>query len=547
MTNSFKDSAGARSKQQGKSVVTALSFLFLSLFVHVKALGASTLDALRQRILVGEDIYLNPSSPENDRTVDASWIKDAVRRHVPIHVRNAVIQGRLDLQESSIEQGFVLAGCTVKDYADFSHTTFKRDFFASDTVFVSGVSFQNAIFEHKATFQRTRFEGGPIIFTEAHFRDEFSAAEATFESKGGGTAIFTHAQFDTLADFAMSIFNVNADFIATHFLGQGYFPGARFKGSADFGRAHFADFATFGASTPANFDATFEGQTSFIETQFDSFAWFNGVSFTGDVNFTSARFNSRAEFRGTTFDKTEFVATHFDGDAYFQNAIFEGPSSFRNAIFHAVYFSVTDLQGKPQFKNDIDLFGCTYDRIQIDWRSLLQYPNGRSRIRPYDRQPYIELEEELRKTGSEQDADKVYAERRRVENGRGWRRFWDRVYWLLANYGIDWWHEFYGSLGVLLVGMLVFSRPGGVVSAAGEPLSGTIISWPTAFFLAVHQFLPFPLPVEPRWKPSRQVLRWRRWPLLTAATYANFLRIVGWILIPLAAAAMTGVLRHAAQ
>jgi len=74
----------------------------------------------------------------------------------------------------------------------------------------------------------------------------------------------------------------------------------------------------------------------------------------------------------------------------------------------------------------------------------------------------------------------------------------------------------------------------------------TEIPWYKAFSLAVHQFLPFSLPVEPQWKPSRLVL-WRHWGLMTAAFYANILHIVGWILIPLAAATLAGVLRHVAQ
>jgi len=536
----------SKAKDAAKCTIRASCALVLLFLIHNQGLGADTPDALHQRILAGDQIYLSASAPEDARTINANWIKEAVMNHVRIQIRNAVIHGRLDLQDSSFEQEFDLAGCVVKNYADFSHTTFKRDFFASDAVFVSGVSFQSVTFEHRASFQRTRFEGDPIIFNDAHFLAEFSAEEAKFGSKGGGTTVFTHARFDALADFAMSVFSVNAHFITTHFLGQGYFPGARFEGSADFSRAHFFDVTTFGAGAPASFNATFEGQAIFIETQFDSFAWFNGVSFPGEVDFINARFSSRVEFRGTTFDNAEFIATHFDSDAHFENAVFLGPSSFRGAIFHAVYFSTTESEGKLQFRNDIDLLGCTYDRIQINWRSLLQYPNGQSRIHPYDRQPYIELEEVLRKAGFEADADEVYAERRRVENGKGRRKLGDRLYWLIANYGIDLWHEIIVSLGFLLIGMWVFSRPRAVVT--GESESETTISWRHALFLAVRQFLPFSLPVRPRWNPSRHVLcRWQRCPLLTAATYANLLQIVGWVLIPLAAAWLAGVLRHTAQ
>ena len=577
--------------------------LLLLFLLHNQKLKADTPDALHQRILAGGQIYLSPSAPEDTRTINADWIKEAVLNHARVQIRNAVIRGRLDLQDFSVEQDFDLAGCTVQDYADFSHTTFKRDVFASDVVFASGVSFQSVTFEHKSTFQRTRFEGAPIIFSDAHFIGVFSAAEARFVPKGGGTAIFTHARFDSTADFAFSFFGSDAHFITTQFGGQGYFPGARFGGSADFSRAHFFDITTFGAGTPSNFNASFVGQAFFVETQFDSITLFTGVTFDSDVNFFSARFGPLAQFSGTTFkgsavfdrveivgaakfssqqpdatsdlsqsahfektvsfsavhfgsvarfsgvrfdDKTEFIGAHFDNDAHFENSLFQAPTSFRSAIFRAVYFSTTEAGKTRQFGSRVDLLGCTYDRIQVNWRTLFKYPDGQSRIDPYDRQPYVELEEVLRRSGFAEDADAVYAERRRVENlkMKGLRKFFDCLYGLIANYGIDLWNELELAAVFIVFGTLIFACPGAVVKNGKEM---SIPRW-TAFFFAFHQFLPFSLPVKPEWTPSKRgLLKWRHKPLVTAASYANFLQIVGWILIPLAAAAMSGVLRHTAQ
>jgi uncharacterized protein YjbI with pentapeptide repeats len=514
-----------KAEKTAKSEIWVSTFLVLLFLFHNQALGADTRESLRQRILAGDQVSLRASAPEGARTIEASWIEEAVRRRVPIHISNAVIQGSLELQNSSVEQEFDLQECIFKDYADFSYAIFKRDFLVSEAAFTAGVSFQSAVFQQRAMFQRTRFEGGPINFADAHFFAEFSAEEASFGTKSA-TAVFVHARFDATADFAKSVFNIDVMFNSTQFLGTGFFPGARFRGPyADFSRAHFFDLAIFGGGPPADFNATFEGQAIFTGTQFDSSAVFNGVSFDGRSGFVGAR---------------------FDGDADFETSVFRGPVSFRSAIFHAVYFSKTATGEMPQFGDDVDLLGCTYDRIEINWPSLLRYPNGQSRIHPYNRQPYVELEEVLRKAGFEEGADEVYAERRRVENGKGFRKLWDRLYWLTANYGIDLWHEFIGSLGFLLMGMWVLSRPSAVVN--GESGSETTISWWSALCLAVRQFLPFSLPVKPRWTPSRHVLcRWQRWPLLTAATYANLLQIVGWILIPLAAAWFAGVLRHAAQ
>jgi hypothetical protein len=576
------------------------------LFFHHPAVFADTQDPLHKRILAGGQLSLSKSNPENIRTIDASWIKEAVLKHVRIEIYRAVIRGRLDLQDLTIEQEFTLAECVVTDVANFSHATFKRDFFVSDTVFISGIFFQGTTFEHSATFQRTRFEGAPIAFDNAHFVGVFSAEEARFASKGGGTAVFTHVRFDGNADFALAVFNINAHFITTQFGGQGFFPGTRFEGSADFSRAHFFDITTFGGGPPEKYNASFSGQAFFIETQFDSTALFNGVTFESDVSFFSARFGPLAQFVAATFkgfavfdridvagaaqfgstrddarptssqpthfiheasfsgahfssvarfggirfdERTDFVAAHFDNDAHFEDSVFEGPTSFRSAAFRAVYFSTGEIEGKPQFGNSVDLLGCTYDRIQVNWRSLLSYPNGQSRIQPYDRQPYIQLEEVFRKAGADSSADDVYADRRRVERAslNAWRKFWDYVYWFIANYGIDLWHELILATVLIGIGTWIFALPGAVAREAGESTTKTKIPWYSAFFLAVHQFLPLALPVKPQWNPSRHVLWGWRILKVTAAFYANLLQIVGWILIPLAAAALTGILRHAAR
>ena len=140
----------------------------------------------------------------------------------------------------------------------------------------------------------------------------------------------------------------------------------------------------------------------------------------------------------------------------------------------------------------------------------------------------------------------MYAERRHVENGKGWRRYWDGFYWLIANYGIDLSHEFIATLLCLLIGILIFSRPGAIVT--GESRSKITIPWDKALRLAVHEFLPLSLPAKPELVPSERVLFIRLpWPFRKAASYANFLHIVGWILVPLAVAGLTGLLRHAGQ
>jgi hypothetical protein len=171
----------------------AFSFLLLFLFYGLPT-QAQNNESLHQRILAGEQISLNPSDSESARTIDAKWIKEAALKRVKIEIYRAVIQGPLDAQDITFEQGFTLASCILKDDADFSHAIFKREVVASDTTFRSWVSFRGASFEHGATLQRARFEA-PIAFDDAHFFEVFDATEVYF-AKNAGTVTFTHVRFD---------------------------------------------------------------------------------------------------------------------------------------------------------------------------------------------------------------------------------------------------------------------------------------------------------------------------------------------------------------
>lgn len=673
--------------------VSSFSFLLLLFLFYDLPIRAQN-EVLHQRILAGEQISLAASDSESARTIDAKWIKEAALKGVKIEIYRAVIQGPLDVEDVTFEQGLTLASCILKDDADFSHAIFKRDFIASDTTFRSWVSFRGVSFEHDATLQRARFEA-PIAFDDAHFLEVFDATEVHF-AKNAGTVTFTRVRFDRTAVFAFTIFDADVHFISAQFAGEGFFPGARFGRQVSFQRARFFDITTFGSGLSHNkYNATFVGKAFFTEAQFDSTVGFQGVVFDSDVDFSNARFLSLAafgetifklrstfsrvqfgsyaqftraeflndaafdsaqfnnvadfsggnkmdsgaifgaraifqitrfrgfadfqgvEFRrsaefvdaafendayfvGTIFEgdaafdrvqimgaalyspkdgvvtskfaqsarflnkgsfsgaqfgsgvrftkvrfdgPTDFGGTRFGGDAHFEGSEFIGPTSFRSAAFRVLYLSGPETGKQQQFKSDIDLLGCTYDRIQVDWRSLLRYPTGQSRVQPYDRQPYIELEAVLRKSGSDEDADAVYAERRRAESqkSKGSSKIKNYLYWLTANYGIDLSHEFIIASLFLGIGAFLFAQAGAVL--LGESGSEDKISWYQALAVAVRQFLPFGLPVKSIWTPSRRII----FMFVSPAVYANFLQLLGWLLIPLAVAWFAGFLRHGAQ
>jgi hypothetical protein len=109
--------------------------------------------------------------------------------------------------------------------------------------------------------------------------------------------------------------------------------------------------------------------------------------------------------------------------------------------------------------------------------------------------------------------------------------------------------------------MLIFSSPGAVrprsvgTSISEHPVTGDSgqralnspeeesngLSQADGLRVSIRLFLPVEIPLANRWEPSEKVL------LLgfRYSDYATILRILGWILVPLGIAALTGLLRRA--
>ena len=167
--------------------------------------------------------------------------------------------------------------------------------------------------------------------------------------------------------------------------------------------------------------------------------------------------------------------------------------SFNNAHFENWHFNPTP-QSVDQFKGSVDLRGCTYDRIKVDLHSLMQH------TAPYDRESFSHLEGALRRAGDDRAADHVYLTRQKLERKQH-RQKRDWGPWL-ANWS-------YGT--ILNYGVRPFQ------------------------LLYVSLFLLF---FSIKYKNRTRRIR------LVPSHYAAFwLRIPGWILVPLGVAAVAGLIR----
>jgi Pentapeptide repeats (9 copies) len=532
------------------------------------AARAESIEAAHARLLAGNgQVNFDPLQPENTRTIEAAWIVEAANKHVDINIYGAVIRGPLVMPYFTFEGEVQLGRCTFDGFVNFAFTTFNRQLKVYQSVFRSGASFEEATFNSGAFFWGSEFDGGGVGFHDAHARGVFDASDAIFGGKAGMIASFPRAQFDRGARFDFARFDTDVDFSAAKFGEKTDFLGTQFRGIAIFDRAHFAQVTSFGDLINKKLISTFWTRARFNLTQFDSDVLFLGVPFHGDAEFVGTRFGGDAFFEGATFhgdarfDRSQIVGSavfhsestlppatfvkgawfdyaHFESDVFFDGARFEGPVNFQEAACHLVHFSqLRQGAGKAQeaeFDSTLDLRGFTYDRMYASWRNLL------SKYQTYDRRPFTQLEKVLRSTGEDDEADQVYlarckAERQEVkwkQNKLSW--LIDCVWWVTANYGILSFQLFLMPAFFVIWGVILYGRPGAIqrnpYDRFADNRKGPFTLW-DAVQLSVRSFLPFEVPWDDYWKPAHR-------------GYAFWLKILGWLFVPLWIAVLAGVFRH---
>lgn len=485
--------------------------------------------------------------------------------------------------------------------------------------------FRNAKFDGYATFNFVSITGN-LTMTSVEFRHENAIASFDGASIGGGMffyesgienwvpAIFAGefhfigGRIGSHANFQSVQFNSTkkiAWFDGTTFGSTAYFSGAVFKGITRFVGTQFEGLVEFvGTRFDVDPNSANDPGTLFVNTEFKQGVYFNQARFSGPVDFRSARFDLETsfvgvEFKGTAsfngcylsgsarfgepklickFSDVSFRNASFTGDAHFEHVIFMGLAQFRETSFRVVSFSEDGLvEGQAQFQGNLEFGGCTYERIQTNWQSLMRMSDGGSRLEPYDRQPYMQLESVFRSVGRDLMADEVYLERQRVERTRylssaqrsfGFidelQRFgkwlFSYLYWRLLNYGVRPYRMVAVTALLLLIGTGTFLQPDAVnqkgVKPDDPPMHASLRPV-EAFQMSLKQFLPVDLPMASQWSPSEDPVDVRihlgtgSYSIvgkLRASVFATFfLKLPGWILVPLGVAALTGLLRSKAR
>ena len=288
--------------------------------------------------------------------ISADWVLKRIQEGKNVRLRNAVIEGDLDLSKLSLpteriertevqkQNGWVedvkivkssiaIINSVIQGELNFSNSTFIYVDF-QDTKFIKDVNFQDSKFSGYAKFEGTQF-GGEAGFSVVQFSEEADFMGAKFS----GYTTFQDAQFSYFAKFCGAQFSECP-----------YFERTKFRGETDFMSAKFSDASFTGAlfSSYAYFHSVqFSGEAFFRGAQFSGYANFIEAKFNGDVNFVHAQFNDDANFLSAEIKKT-INLDHMKCDRFYV--------SWKTLKGHLVYDGATYLSIVKNFRN-LEQFG----------------------------------------------------------------------------------------------------------------------------------------------------------------------------------------------
>ena len=432
-------------------------------------------------------------------------------------LRNATVDGQLSVSNATIKIALTFDSCTFEDGIDLSSDIFMQSF--SLTGSVVGELNSGA----PANFIGDRFVGS-VDISRTHFRNgvDFTGA------KIGGSFSANGAQFESTED--------PADFSNAAIRQQATFEDMCFGGDVDFSAAELSSLTMSGGSSC--------GSNSGKPPQINLLLTHATVSDTLTVqNLKLAGIGTQsAEVMGnvslqnvTPVRLADFTSSRLG------NLAIDGFGS---------WLAVDDSSRPPMLRLDDARFdglavcrdvhqapkGCAGQTAAANAAALLLQLLEKNNASYFTPQQYLELERILQATGDAAGADDVYFRMRqeiRSHQLRDAPARWliDWLQYVLVGYGRRILWTVVWALAFIVFGMFLFN---GHLEPSSENTEESQPGWDTQFWYSVDLLTPMDLGVVKNWKLK---------PADPRRHYAPLHRLAGWVLIPLIAAAITGIIK----
>ena len=413
-------------------------------------------------------------------------------------------------------------------------------------IVVEPLDLQSLDATHDVALNQFRF-AGPVDISYAHFHGGLSLEGSTFEStltgyrvtvdqdvfaestRFDGGCVLNFAAVQGTLSFMNAEFRGKPSFNSVHVGGMGAFAGAVFSGDADFISASFAaDFD----GTGARFESE-NGDVTFNSMRVGHVAFFDNAHFSGNADFAHMEIGRNFEARKAEFTNAgrtaDFQHMRIGTKFLMHDVSFAGLVMLQDLTANELEFF--DVRWPPREKFECE--DLTYRRINttragkddlLDWPELSRYSPS----------IYVGLAAYLDDHARRGDASQVRLNRQWREGERlnPFRWLLNRLYWAVVGYGERIWWAFLWIAAIVAIGFFTFRRKDGMqlVDKARPDLTYN------PFWYSLGLFLPIgDLGQAKCWKPRDD----RKWP----KHYAQIHVLLGWLFVPVALAAITGLLK----
>jgi len=342
------------------------------------------------------------------------------------------------------------------------------------------------------------------------------------------STMFDGVSFAGKISFENSTFKETAGFTSMKVGGTASFERAVFEGPvyfdlANIARAFYAEETKF--QKGASFTAIKVGDAFFSNAVFEGPVGFIKADIAGFFGVVNAKFQYKKQ-------GVAFISMKVGGNASFGGAVFEAPVLFNFSEF--VYLDLSNASWPA-----VSMQGMSYKYI----RAAGEEPESHTALlrladqSAYSAEVYSKLEEFFLRQGYRGDADKAFIKGKRRERDEyfrsgdwfGWLRSW--TLYLLVGYGRRPWRAGIACAVVIALGCVLFS-PKKMEPQKPEDTPRVY----SRFWYSLNLFLPVvDLQAGKAWKPKANQTFLR-----------NYMRVhilLGWILVPLVLAALTGLIK----
>jgi len=471
---------------------------------------------VRTQVRNGEPADLAEAFPkEADRVLGSDFLYDLLTKsgNVPeihrhgVRIAHATFPEDVDLINAEVPVDVELTGCHFIGDVELSQSHFKKNLVLDHSQFDGILNFINALVDGDLKMSGAKFVStdGEADFEGLRIGGVFDLHDSVF----AGNAHFIRQEIGGDMDAQNTHFTnpqkeISISFDSIKVNGYALFKGSEFSSSANFAYAKFAE--NLGAEGARFGNAFFPNQAEII---FNSMkvgrnAFFHETVFNGWVDFGHAEI-------GGNFEPTQ--------------AHFNSPYNLTN--FTGLKTDVADFRAAT-FKQPYLLDAMSYRELKAD--SPRAFVDGAS----YSPDAYANLESFLKRQGMEGSANTIYiAQRRRERSGLSLPgKIGSLLLDLLVGYGRRPWLAFLWGAIFIAIGWLVFRQQKDMEAQKPEYENRPY----SAFWYSLDVFLPFvDLQAAGLWTPRRD----RRF----ARTYVAIHTLLGWILIPIGLAAVSGLIK----